>query len=171
MELWARSRLGPEYLVEPNRTECSQHKPEDNNHCTCDSAYRLSILDCVLCSRTTLGQYRLRYHLDCQGDAQWYQDEIIQIAKHRDKVWNQIDRAERIPDDTGHKKLCVPWRLWVPHSQVERECLCLEITRMLFQFFEQRWLLCQIDAQRSESASKSRIRSFELAQNCTVFLC
>ena len=74
----------------------------------------------------------MRNQLHSQGDTYWYQDEIIQIAKYRHKVRDQINGAERIRDDASHEELCMPRCSGVTRGKVKGKGFRFEMPRTLF---------------------------------------
>ena len=134
---WACSRLHHECVIGPHDAENCQYQPDYNNYSTCNPARGFSILHGFLCPCSALSQNGIGDQLDSQGDTHWYQDKIIQIAKNRNKVRDQINGAEGISDDASHDELCIPRRSGITRSKVKGKGLCLEMTRTLFQFCEQ----------------------------------
>ena len=74
----------------------------------------------------------MRNQLYGQDDTYWYQDEIIQIANNRYKVWDQINGAEGIRDNASHEELCIPRCSGVTCSKVKGIGVGLQMSRTLF---------------------------------------
>jgi len=60
-----------------------------------------------------------RYHFYGQGDAEGRYNQIIQVAKNRDEIGNQIDRAESIGGHQTQKGFGIPGDARVTGGQVE----------------------------------------------------
>ncbi|MHC2439450.1 hypothetical protein ACVMB0_006825 [Bradyrhizobium sp. USDA 4451] len=46
-------------------------------------------------------------------DAERQQDQVVEIAEHRDEIRYQVDRRERIGRNGDRKGLCVPRYAWI----------------------------------------------------------
>jgi hypothetical protein len=95
------------------------------------------MVSCACNRHSALGQYGARDQAYRQGGAQGCEDEIIEIAQDGYEVWNQVNRAERIGDDPGHKKLCIPRRPRVACRKVKCKGFRLETTGGLLQLLKQ----------------------------------
>ena len=95
------------------------------------------MVSCACNRHSALGQYGARDQAYRQGGAQGCEDEIIEIAQDGYEVWNQVNRAERIGDDPGHKKLCIPRRPGVACRKVKCKGFRLETTGGLLQLLKQ----------------------------------
>ncbi len=132
------SRMHHECLIDPNHAERCQYQPDYDDYRGCNPADGFFILDGLLHHpRSALHQNLMGDQLYSQGDAYWYQDEVIYKAKNRHKVWDQINRAEGIGDDASNEKLRIPRCSGVACSKVKSKGLRLEMSRTLFQFCEQ----------------------------------
>lgn len=70
--------------------------------------------------------------LEEEGDAQRDEDQVVQVAEDGDEVGDEVDRAERVPDDAGRQRPAVSGRAGIPAGQVERVCLSLQPLRPVF---------------------------------------
>jgi hypothetical protein len=95
------------------------------------------MVSCACNRHSALGQYGARDQAYRQGGAQGCEDEIIEIAQDGYEVWNQVNRAERIGDEPGHRKLCIPRRPGVACRKVKCKGFRLETTGGLLQLLKQ----------------------------------
>jgi hypothetical protein len=59
-------------------------------------------------------------HAPNREDAERDQHEVIEITEHRNRIGDQVDRAEGIGDDAARQGLCVPGHARIADGEVER---------------------------------------------------
>ena len=68
-----------------------------------------------------------RDEFEGEPDAQWQEDQIVEIAQDRDEIGDQVNGAEGIGDDQDCKGFGNPRRARVEHGEVERGYVALEV--------------------------------------------
>jgi hypothetical protein len=66
-----------------------------------------------------------------KGNSKRHEQQIIQIAKHRHKVRDEIYRAKGIGGHTGRNQFRVPWHTRITRSKVQRDDITFKRARPL----------------------------------------
>ena len=74
--------------------------------------------------------------LDDEHNRKWQEHHFIEISKHRDEIWNQVDGAERIGGDQSCRELGIPRHTRITASDPERNTSRLMVRAHCFA----RWI-------------------------------
>jgi hypothetical protein len=154
-----------ERVIRPTRTQCRQNQPDTNNDRGSDGTGRPCNRRGVLCACATLREHAWRDQLYGDRDSEWDQYKIVQVAQHRHKIRNQVDRTKRVGDDAGDEQLRMPRRLRVASGEIKNMRLRLEMTYPFLEFLEHNSVFGDGKQHSSESAARRQraaIRTHEL---------
>jgi len=99
----------------PNRRQHPDRNDDHRGH----SVDRQAVLRQETCARSALGKDGRWNRAAGDKHTQRNQDQVIEVAKNRYRIGDEIDRAERVADHARGEHLRVPWYPWVPISEVE----------------------------------------------------
>ena len=90
--------------------------------------------------------------------AERHEDEIVEVAEHRNEIRNEIDRRQRVGGDGERHRLGVPRHARIARRQVERMHVALDVARPAAQALHHGWI------SRRCRHGEARLRSDGLAQ-------
>jgi hypothetical protein len=123
-----------ELILDIDATHVPLHGDQEKAHF--HRSYWSALVQDILRFCPALAENRGWNHFYCQCDSKRKQYEIVQIAEDRHEIRNQIDRTERVSNNSRHKKFCIPRRVRMARSEIQRECFRFQDTGALFEVSE-----------------------------------